>query len=113
MAAGSGRGRSTLVLAADGVVEGEGEFHEAVEEGETCSLNVGVRALGAVGDAGGSGVLDQGDRLGEEPVGALVEAVQELVGEGEFVVGPFRSLPAQASDQLLHRNSSRRYRGCQ
>lgn len=77
-----------LVLAADCVVEGEGELHEPVQEGESGSLDVGLQALGAVGDAAGSGVLDQGHDLGKEGVGALVEVVEELVCERELVVGP-------------------------
>ncbi|MFF3787748.1 hypothetical protein [Streptomyces sp. NPDC001933] len=81
-------GGQVLVLAAGGVVEGEGELHEAVEEGEPGGVDVGAQALGAAGDAVGSGVLDQGNDLGEEGVGALVEAVQELVGESELVAGP-------------------------
>ncbi|MFD8413694.1 hypothetical protein ACFV2Q_18290 [Streptomyces sp. NPDC059650] len=72
------------------MVEGEGELHEPVEEGEPCGLDVGVQALGADGDVAGTGVLKQGDNLGEEGVGALVEAVEELVGEGELVGGPGR-----------------------
>ncbi|MFF2010603.1 hypothetical protein ACFVWY_16225 [Streptomyces sp. NPDC058195] len=81
-------GSQVLVFVADGVVEGKGELHEAVEEGESGGLDVAVKVLGAGGDAAGSGVLDQGDDLGEEGVGALVEAGQELVGEGELVAGP-------------------------
>lgn len=44
-------------------------------------------AAGPVGDAGGSGVLDQSGDVGQEAGGALVDAVQELVREGGFVVG--------------------------
>ncbi|GHG05030.1 hypothetical protein [Streptomyces filamentosus] len=78
-----------LVVAADGVVEGESELHEPVEEGEPRGLDVGPQALGAGGDVAvaGSGVFDQGDDLGEEGVGALVEALKELVGERELVGG--------------------------
>ncbi|MER6031939.1 hypothetical protein [Streptomyces sp. NPDC001851] len=83
-------GGQVLVLTADSVVEIEGEFHEPVEEGQTCVLDIGGQVLGAVGGAIGSGVLDQGDDLGQEGVGALVEAVEELVREGEFVVGADR-----------------------
>ncbi|MFD9415170.1 hypothetical protein ACFWC9_10695 [Streptomyces goshikiensis] len=50
-------------------------------------LDLGVQARGAVGDAGDPGVLDQGDNLGEQGVGALVEALKELVGECEFFAG--------------------------
>ncbi|MBT2406331.1 MULTISPECIES: hypothetical protein [unclassified Streptomyces] len=99
---GGGQG---LVLAADGVVEGEGELHEPVEEGKPGGLDVALQAQGAVDDAAGSGVLDQGDDLGEETVGALVETVEELVGERELVASADRvsEREGQREADLRHR----------
>ncbi|MER5974395.1 Tn3 family transposase [Streptomyces sp. NPDC002055] len=74
-----GGGRA-LVLAADGVVEGEGELHEPVDEGKPRGLDVGVQALGAGGDVTCSGVLDQGDDLGEGELVICSVGVGEIHG---------------------------------
>ncbi|MFE9539659.1 hypothetical protein [Streptomyces sp. NPDC006691] len=79
-----------LGVVVDGVVEGKGQFQEPVEVGESGCLDVGAQLLGTFGDCRGSGVLDQCGDVGQKAVGALVDAVQELVGENEFVVGALR-----------------------
>jgi hypothetical protein len=71
-------------------VEGEGEFQESEQPGEPGGGDLGVQGAGPVRDVAGPGVLDQGDGVGEQGGGALVEAFEELVGEGEFVVGAHR-----------------------
>ncbi len=99
------------MVVADGMVKGAGEFHEAVEEGEPRGLDVGVQAVGAISDAAGSGVLDQGDGLREEGVGALVESVAELKNAGGLLCradnGALHPRPGRAPDANAAATSAR------
>ncbi|WP_405444496.1 hypothetical protein OG350_37605 [Streptomyces achromogenes] len=50
-------GGQVVVVAADGVVEGEGEFGEPGEEGQPGVVDVGVQVMGAVGPPALAGVV--------------------------------------------------------
>ncbi|MEU6672149.1 hypothetical protein [Streptomyces sp. NPDC046727] len=87
-------GAECVLLAAYGVVEGEGGLQERGEPGESCDVELGAQDGGAVGDvAVGAGVAYEAGDLGEQGGRALVERLQEPVGEGEFVVGAVRVRP--------------------
>lgn len=71
----------------DGVVEGEGEFEGDLHGGQSSDADLGAQDLGPFFHAGGAGVAQESCDVDGEGGGAQVEAVQEVAGEGDFVVG--------------------------
>ncbi|MGG2463473.1 hypothetical protein ACO0M4_27330 [Streptomyces sp. RGM 3693] len=85
----SGERRGQLLRGVeDGVVEAEGEFEGGAQGDNTGYLDLGAQDAGAVIDTLRTGGADEGGDLGGEGGGAQVKAVEQLLGEGDLVVGP-------------------------
>lgn len=84
-------GGQVVLLAARGVVKGQGGLQDRDEPGQTRDLDPGPQHGGAIEDVAiGAGVADQGGHLEVEDRRALVQWLKELVGEGDLVFRPVR-----------------------
>ncbi|WP_189959783.1 hypothetical protein [Streptomyces alanosinicus] len=67
--------------------KGEGEFEGDLHGGQSDAPDLGAQDLGPFFHASGAGLAQEVCDLDGEGGGAQVEAVQEVAGEGDFVVG--------------------------
>jgi hypothetical protein len=86
------------MVVADGVVEGEGEVQGEFGVRHARRTDPGAQHVGAVVDVGvgAAGVAGERRDIGDQGGGAQIRAGQELLSEGEFVVGDDRVVKARA-----------------